>query len=55
MLKIRADPLQQHSALVEYSQFQLKHLYKGNRINETRIMKQPDEKKFIVSLNQNKL
>ena len=44
MLKFRADPSQQHSALAEYSQFQLKHLYKGNRITETMIMKQPDDR-----------
>ena len=52
MLKFRADPSQQHSALAEYSQFQLKHLYKGNRINETRMMKQPDKKihSFIESI-----
>ena len=45
MPKFRSDPSQQHSALAEYSQFQLKHLYKCNRITETRIMKQPDERK----------
>ena len=48
MPKFRADPSQQHSALAEYSQFQLKQLYKCNRVNETRTMKQPDEKIIII-------